>query len=53
MSRVVIFGSTKDEIHLGCNALISGLEMLIKNKMGKKIFIQHVSHRFLSPFFYN
>jgi polysaccharide pyruvyl transferase WcaK-like protein len=27
--------------------------MLIKNKMGKKIFIQHVSHRFLSPFFYN
>lgn len=52
MSRIVIFGSTKDEIHLGCKALIDGLEFLIRDKIDKKAYIQHVSHRFLSPFFY-
>lgn len=51
MVKIVIFGSTKDEIHIGCKALMNGLENLIKEKHGNNTLIQNVSHRFLSEFF--
>lgn len=52
MNKVVVFGSTNDEIHIGCKALISGLENLIQKKFKGEASIQHISHRFLSPFFH-
>ena len=52
MHRVVIFGSTNEEIHLGCKTLMHGLEELIKERKGNDVIIQHISHRFLSPYFH-
>lgn len=52
MCRVVVFGSTVNEVHIGCKALTDGLEVLIKDKWGANVIIQHVSHKLLSPVFY-
>lgn len=52
MSRIVVFGSTINEVHIGCQALTDGLDSLIKEKWGKDVIIQHVSHKLLSSYFY-
>ena len=53
MKRVIVFGSTKDEVHLGCKTLIDGLENLIRSEIKSSVDIQHISHRFISQQFYN
>lgn len=52
MRRVVVFGSTINEIHIGCQALTNGLESLLKDTWGDDIVIQHISHKLLSPVFH-
>ena len=51
MKKVTVFGSTKEEVHIGCKALTSGLEKLIYETYGGDTLIKHVSHRYLSPHF--
>lgn len=51
VKNIVVFGSTKEEIHLGCKSLVNGLDKLLIDKYGNDINIQHISHRYLSPFF--
>jgi len=52
MRRVVIFGSTVNEVHMGCKALTGGLELLVREVWGNDAVIQHVSHKLISPIFY-
>ncbi|WP_338733317.1 polysaccharide pyruvyl transferase family protein [Mangrovimonas cancribranchiae] len=50
-SKITVFGSTKDEIHIGCKALSNGLDNLIRKSFGENVLIQHISHRYLSQHF--
>ena len=51
--RIVIFGSTKEDVHIGCHALTNGLENLIKKKYSSnEILIQHINLKYLSPVFH-